>query len=71
MVEKIKRIFKYNGKELEDPDPDLTPKNIAKYFSMQYPELTSGSIKYLGLVTNEKGGEYMNYELSASIGIKG
>jgi PRTRC genetic system protein C len=70
MAKKIERRFKYNSETLKDPDITLTPQEVAKYYSMTYPELTSGSVNYLGLVT-DKDEEYMNYELSASIGVKG
>ena len=66
----IKRKFKYGSKFLEDPNPDLTPKEVAKYFGMQYPELMNGSISDNG-IQFEKDEEFILYELSTSIGVKG
>jgi len=70
MAEKIERRFTYDGKTLKDPDTSLSPVEVAKYYSMTYPELTNGSVDYKGLVMNDKE-EYMNYILSSSIGVKG
>ena len=70
MAEKIERRFTYNGKSLKDPDDSLSPVEVAKYYSMTYPELTNGSIEYKGLVIKDKE-EYMSYVLSTSIGVKG
>lgn len=71
MTEKIERRFAYNGQTLTDPDDSFTPTEVAKYYSMQFPELTNGSVKYKGLVFEENKKEYMSYELSSSIGVKG
>ena len=70
MAEKIKRVFKYDGKDLPDPDSSFTPAEVAKYYSMTYPELLNGSVKYHGLHLDDDE-EYMDYELTTSIGTKG
>ena len=69
-TEKITRKFKFGTKTLTDPDTTLSPKEVVKYYSMTYPELTSGSVKYTGL-KGEGDDEHMEYELSSSIGTKG
>ncbi len=70
MAEKIERRFTYNKEVLKDPDDSLSPTEVAKYYSMTYPELTNGSVDYKGLVINDKE-EYMDYILTSSIGVKG
>jgi len=70
-MEQIKRKFKYGNDTLKDPDTSLSPKEVAKYYSMSIPELTNGSVKYNGLIMDKEEGEYMEYEFSTSIGVKG
>ncbi len=69
-MESIKRKFKYKSEVLKDPDHSLSPIEVAKYYSMTYPELTNGSVKYNGLITKDEE-EYMDYEFTTSIGVKG
>jgi PRTRC genetic system protein C len=50
---KRKFIFKQKGKdvELDDFNPNASPEEIVKFYSGQYPELTSASVdqpKYVG-----------------------
>jgi PRTRC genetic system protein C len=69
-MKKVRRVFLYKKEEMKDPDPSLTPVEVAKYYSMQIPELTNGSVNYKGLKI-EGDDEFMEYELSTSIGVKG
>ena len=50
---KRKFVFKNKGKEieLEDFNPNASPEEIVKFYSGQYPELTSATVdepKYVG-----------------------
>ena len=69
-MEVIKRKFKYKTEILEDPDTTLSPREVAKYYSMRYPELANGSVNYKGLI-EKKDEEYMEYEFTTSIGTLG
>lgn len=40
-VETMERVFKYMGKTLKDPNPNLTPEALQSVFSLQYPEIAS------------------------------
>lgn len=62
----LKRIFVYNGTELTDPNPELTPDEVLAFYSNSYPELTTSSVH--GQIT-EKG--TMEYQFKTTIGTKG
>lgn len=38
------RVFEYNGKSLIDPNPKMTPFEVAKFYSAEYPELINSII---------------------------
>ena len=45
-INSLRRIFKFNGKILEDPAPDLEPKEVVeRIFSKMYPSLTNGTVE--------------------------
>ena len=67
---KIPRKFKYKRDVFDDPNPALTPREVAKYFGMTYPELLNGSYHDKGLETFNDEEVHM-FELSTSIGTKG
>lgn len=65
---KRKFVFKSKGKdiELDDFNPNASPEEIVKFYSGQYPELTSASLeetKYVGNTTV--------FNISSSPGILG
>jgi len=39
-----KRVFKCGDKELPDPDPRMSVKEVIKFYSAQYPEIASSSV---------------------------
>ena len=43
-VSKLERVFKFNGKELPDPDPKMKPEAVMALYARQYPSLTNGEI---------------------------
>lgn len=40
----IKRIFKYDKLELTDPNADLSPTEVKRFYSNKYPELTTANV---------------------------
>ncbi len=52
--------------ELKDPNPDMTPEEVIKFYSSEYPELTTASLS--GPTVK---GEVAVYSASAQIGTKG
>lgn len=39
-----KRKFKFDDKELPDPDPSMSLEKVKALYAMQYPELTSAKV---------------------------
>ena len=70
----LKRVFKYNGRELPDPDPDMAPQEVMELYARQYPALSSGEIGgpyYDGDQQNWKLEGKKGYNMSGSYGTKG
>jgi PRTRC genetic system protein C len=44
-VETLRRVFKYNGASLQDPDSGMTPEQVKDIYSAAYPELTTAVIE--------------------------
>ena len=44
LIVETKREFKLDKKTLPDPDPKMSVKEVIKFYSAQYPELTSCSV---------------------------
>ena len=61
-----KRLFKFGKKELPDPDPNMTIKEVIKFYSAQYPEIASASIPVPKIED-----ETFIYELNSKIESKG
>lgn len=40
--------------ELEDPNPNFTPKEVMELYTPQYPQLLNGSIETLGIVDDKQ-----------------
>lgn len=67
VVEKtIKRVFKYNGISLQDPNPEKTPDQVRALFAPAYPELLNAVVE--GPVT--KAG-VSTYTFTRAAGAKG
>ena len=62
-----KRIFNYNGKQLEDPDPTMTPQQVLEFHTLLNAELTNSELK--GPVVGSDGVE--SYNLEVKIGTDG
>ncbi|NMA74307.1 MAG: PRTRC system protein C [Bacteroidales bacterium] len=39
------RVFKYKNEELVDPDRNMTPFEVAKFYSARFPELINATIE--------------------------
>jgi PRTRC genetic system protein C len=44
-VELLKRTFSYNGVNLVDPDPVMTPEAVRDFYSAMYPEITTAVVE--------------------------
>lgn len=62
----VKRVFQYQGMQLPDIDPELTPEEIRDVYSAQYGELTTAQIIDAGV---EEG--VHRYEFQRKVGEKG
>lgn len=60
------RVFKYNDQELADPNPQMAPNEVAKFYSSQYPELVTASVDGPKI-----DGDKAVYSFSKNIGTKG
>ena len=70
----LKRVFKFNGKELPDPDPEMSAKEVMELYSRQYPSLSNGEIAgpfYDGDQQSWKLEGKQGYSMSGKYGTKG
>jgi PRTRC genetic system protein C len=65
-VNELERKFKFNGKELPDPDPNMKPEEVMELYSRQYPSLTNGKIAGPFYEGSEE-----HWKLQGSYGTKG
>ena len=71
-VSKLKRVFSFNGKELQDTDPAKSPQwLITNVFSKMYPSLANGSYKGPIIREASSGQQAEFYELKGNLGTKG
>lgn len=65
-INEIPRVFKYDKKDLPDPNPKWSTKQVVDFYSSGYPELVNATID---------GGEFkdnqMTFEIKTVIGTKG
>ncbi|WP_298150601.1 PRTRC system protein C [Flavobacterium sp.] len=52
-VTKLTRVFSYNGMELADPDPSVSPNKVAEFYSALYPELAVCTVNE-GVISGDK-----------------
>lgn len=64
----LKRVFKIekSGVELPDPNPNMSEDEVMKFYSAQYPELTTATVDG-PKVNNDKA----YYSFKTTIGTKG
>lgn len=60
------REFSYKGELFVDPDPMMTPSQVAKFYSARFPELVNTSINGPELIEGKA-----RYTFSNSVGTKG
>lgn len=65
-LEKAVRVFRFNGRDLQDPDPKQTPEQVKDFYSGIYPELTNAAIE-----GPETKGATSVYEFRKAVGTKG
>lgn len=63
---KISRAFKYNGIDLQDPNPALSSDAVREFYATQYPELTNAVVE--GPVTKNN---VATYTFQRAAGAKG
>lgn len=64
-----KFIIKKDGKkdvELKDPNPNMSPEEVIKFYASEYPELTNATLSGPKVV-----GESAQYSLKETVGTKG
>lgn len=59
------RVFIYEGREIPDPNPKLTPDEVRQHLSTFFPELANAEVISGGT------GEKQVYELKKRTGTKG
>ena len=62
----LSRSFTYNGVNLPDPDPRMSPDEVKAVYSHQYPELATAAI-----TGPDASGEHLVYSFVRAIGTKG
>jgi PRTRC genetic system protein C len=70
----LERVFMFNGREITDPDPEMSAKKVMELLSKQYPSLTNGEIAgpfYDGDKQSWKLEGKKGYALSGNYGTKG
>jgi PRTRC genetic system protein C len=60
------RVFRFNGRDLPDPDATMTAEETLSHYTHQYPKLLGGKV-----VGPTIEGDSHVYELRASFGDKG
>lgn len=60
------RIFRYQARDLPDPDPSMKPDEVLAHYARQFPKLLGGKI-----VGPTIEGDAHVHELRASFGDKG
>jgi PRTRC genetic system protein C len=59
-----KRSFNYNGMQLDDPDPSMSPEKVIEFHALLHAELTNATVKGPSV-----GGDgTQNYQVEVQIG---
>lgn len=67
----MRRVFKYEKEdgeviELPDPNPNMLPRDVVKFYAGTYPELTNSTVD-----KPEMEGNDMIFTIGTSVGTKG
>ena len=65
-METLRRIFKYNGRSLPDPDPAMSPDDVRAFYANTYAELQAGVVD-----GPDDEGNKLVFELRRAVGTKG
>jgi len=65
-IEKLERVFLFNGVKLPDPSPDFTVEQVRDMYVNTYPELATAAIEGPTPVSGS-----MEYTFVRSVGAKG
>ncbi len=65
-VQKLTRVFKYNGISLPDPATDMTPEEVRDLYSATYAELATASVE-----GPETKGNQLVFSFRKAVGTKG
>lgn len=60
------RIFRYSGRDLPDPHPEMTTEEVLEHFTSDYPKLLGGKV-----IPPVQEGDRLIYELRENFGDKG
>mgnify|MGYP003602959847 CR=1 FL=1 len=63
----LKRVFRMGGRDMEDPNPSMSPTEVLKHFARQFPKLLGAKV-----IDPTIEGDAQVYELrQASFGDRG
>ncbi len=62
----VTRVFKFNNRNLPDPNPKMSPAQVKDIYASQYPELASAGVEG----PEVKNGQQV-YTLARQVGTKG
>ncbi len=65
-IQGVKRQFKHGNRQLDDPDPNMTPEEVMQFYAGTYPELTTSNVH-----GPKMEGETAVYEFKTTVGTKG
>lgn len=65
-INKIPRVFKFNDKIIDDPNPSLSPDEVISFLSNEYPEMTTSKIEAKGISNDQDV-----YLITTKLGTKG
>lgn len=62
----VKRKFRFQGIELDDPGPQMKPEDVRDMYTAAYPELTTAEVTCLGIEN-----DHQLFEFKKKVGDKG
>ena len=65
-IQGVKRQFKHGNRQLDDPDPNMTPEEVMQFYAGTYPELTTSNVH-----GPKMENDVAVYEFKTTVGTKG
>ena len=65
-VNGLERVFMHDKIMLTDPDPNMSPEEVMKFYTNTYPELTTSNVH-----GPEVNGDRVVYKFKTNVGTKG